>query len=282
MRWASAPSSSCPSRAAPGRWARSCSSRPSRGGSSTTTTCCSRASSAVAPGRAIENARLYQAVEQRARAAEALEFVGDGVLLVDRDGIVRIWNPQAEAITGLAVRDVEGLPAAEAIPGWEELVRARPGRRRRRRPAEPEPGRPVHGRGRRALARRSPASRFPDGTVYAFRDITEERGLEQMKSDFVSTVSHELRTPLAAIYGAALTLRRADMPLPDDQRQRAARRDLGRGRPARAHRQRHPLDEPDRVGGHAGARSRAATPRSSRRASSRPRGSTSRPASPST
>ena len=50
--------------------------------------------------------------------------------------------------------------------------------------------------------------RFPDGTVNAFRDITEERGLERMKSDFVSTVSHELRTPLAAIYGAALTLRR--------------------------------------------------------------------------
>src|SRR5439155_965004 len=47
---------------------------------------------------------------------------------------------------------------------------------------------------------------FPGGTVYAFRDMTEEHAVEQLKSDFVSTVSHELRTPLAAVYGAALTL----------------------------------------------------------------------------
>jgi signal transduction histidine kinase len=48
---------------------------------------------------------------------------------------------------------------------------------------------------------------FPDGVVYAFRDVTEEHQLERMKSDFIATVSHELRTPLAAIYGAATTLR---------------------------------------------------------------------------
>ena len=40
-----------------------------------------------------------------------------------------------------------------------------------------------------------------------------------MKSDFVSTVSHELRTPLAAIYGAAMTLRRGDVVLDSEQRE---------------------------------------------------------------
>src|SRR5262249_48314516 len=55
--------------------------------------------------------------------------------------------------------------------------------------------------------------RFEEGTVYAFRDLTEERALEQMRSDFVATVSHELRTPLAAIYGAAVTIRRTDLDL---------------------------------------------------------------------
>jgi signal transduction histidine kinase len=59
---------------------------------------------------------------------------------------------------------------------------------------------------------------FPGGTVYAFRDMTEERAVEQLKSDFVSTVSHELRTPLAAIYGAALTLQRGDIQLEESQR----------------------------------------------------------------
>jgi signal transduction histidine kinase len=59
---------------------------------------------------------------------------------------------------------------------------------------------------------------FPGGTVYAFRDMTEEHAVEQLKSDFVSTVSHELRTPLAAIYGAALTLQRNDVRLEESQR----------------------------------------------------------------
>src|SRR5207253_6664659 len=54
---------------------------------------------------------------------------------------------------------------------------------------------------------------YEDGTVYAFRDLTEERALETMRQDIVATVSHELRTPLAAIYGAALTLRRDDIDL---------------------------------------------------------------------
>jgi signal transduction histidine kinase len=56
--------------------------------------------------------------------------------------------------------------------------------------------------------------------VYAFRDLTEERVLEQMRSDFVATVSHELRTPLAAIYGAAVTLRRPDLDFGDEMRDR--------------------------------------------------------------
>jgi len=57
-----------------------------------------------------------------------------------------------------------------------------------------------------------------DGIVYAFRDQTEERALETMRTEFVSTVSHELRTPLAAIYGAAMTLRRKDVALDEGQR----------------------------------------------------------------
>jgi len=56
--------------------------------------------------------------------------------------------------------------------------------------------------------------------VYAFRDVTDERAVEQMKTDFVSTVSHELRTPLAAIYGAAMTLRRRDVAVDEPQRDR--------------------------------------------------------------
>jgi two-component system phosphate regulon sensor histidine kinase PhoR len=56
--------------------------------------------------------------------------------------------------------------------------------------------------------------------VYAFRDITEEHQLDELKAEFIATASHELRTPLAAVYGAAQTLRRHDFALDDAGRER--------------------------------------------------------------
>jgi len=61
---------------------------------------------------------------------------------------------------------------------------------------------------------------FFGGTVYAFRDLTESRRLDQLKAEFVATASHELRTPLAAVYGAAQTLRRHDFALDEAGRER--------------------------------------------------------------
>jgi signal transduction histidine kinase len=62
------------------------------------------------------------------------------------------------------------------------------------------------------------AVRSSDGVVYAFRDVTRERELEEAKSDFIATVSHELRTPMAAVFGAARTLLRDDIRLSESQR----------------------------------------------------------------
>src|SRR5207247_3182935 len=62
------------------------------------------------------------------------------------------------------------------------------------------------------------AVRSPDGVVYAFRDLTSERRLEEEKSDFISTISHELRTPMAAVYGAAQTLLNRDHELKPEQK----------------------------------------------------------------
>src|SRR5207247_1485334 len=49
------------------------------------------------------------------------------------------------------------------------------------------------------------------GRIFAFRDVSAERTVEEMKSTFVSTVSHQLRAPLTSIYGFADTLLRRDV-----------------------------------------------------------------------
>jgi signal transduction histidine kinase len=153
----------------------------------------------------VETSQLYDEVEHRARASRALEAIADGVVLLDNDERVLLWNRAAAAMTGIEAADVIGRPARDVLPGYDKNVIGVEGDGRPRTvPLD---------LGDREVWLSFSAVRFDEGTVYAFRDLTEERVLEQMRSDFVATVSHELRTPLAAIYGAALTLRRKDLEL---------------------------------------------------------------------
>ena len=68
------------------------------------------------------------------------------------------------------------------------------------------------------------------GVVYAFRDLTVERRLEEAQSDFIATVSHELRTPMTAVLGAAKTLLRDDIDAPARAPSAAPRDDQRAGR----------------------------------------------------
>ncbi len=166
---------------------------------------------------ALDNARLLADLEQRAETARALEFVADGVFLLDDGGVVRLWNPAAEGITGLRGAEVVGRRLEDAIPGWGDVERLVPVTESRHGGGARAETVPIEIRGRELWLSISGVA-FGDGIVYACRDVTEERAVERLKSDFVSTVSHELRTPLAAIYGAAMTLKREDVPLSLDQR----------------------------------------------------------------
>jgi signal transduction histidine kinase len=139
---------------------------------------------------AVENALLYRQVEERAQAARVLAAVGDGVFLVDGRGVVCLWNAAAEAITGLAAADVVGRPASEAIPGWAAVadhapVSAPPGSRAR---FEVVPlGLPE---GELWLSMSGVG--FADGTVYAFRDLTQDRKLEPVQLPIQSFDAQEL------------------------------------------------------------------------------------------
>ncbi|HET7808769.1 MAG TPA: ATP-binding protein, partial [Gaiellaceae bacterium] len=164
---------------------------------------------ALAP--AMARSRLSR--QQRDQAERVLAHLGDGVFVVDRDGVVRLWNQAAEAITGLRAPEVRGRQAEEAIPGWTTIqtfvpVADRPGEAEGPSSAETVPV-DVDGR---ELWLSIVAVALEDDTVYAFRDATHDRRLEKLRSDFVATISHEIRTPLASLVGAAMTLRKHDLP----------------------------------------------------------------------
>ena len=173
--------------------------------------------------RAVQVRRLDREVERQRlaleRHARVLEHVDDGVFLVDEEGLVQHWNPAAQAITGLVTDAVIGRPAEEVLPGWNALGPTVPVA------SVPGPGStgaktlPIEIDGRELWLAIS-GVQFADGVVYAFRSLTEERALDELKGEFVATVSHELRTPLAAIYGSAQTLLRRDVQLDEVNKER--------------------------------------------------------------
>ncbi|ADZ71703.1 ATP-binding protein [Polymorphum gilvum] len=57
-----------------------------------------------------------------------------------------------------------------------------------------------------SAARPASARPAPDFLLVALRDLTEQRRLERMRTDFVANASHELRTPLASLTGFIETL----------------------------------------------------------------------------
>jgi two-component system phosphate regulon sensor histidine kinase PhoR len=136
------------------------------------------------------------------------------VFLLDDEGVVRLWNRAAETVTGLSEQEACGQKLTELIREWEALEQAIPisdaGVSARSATV------PVEVR-ERDLWLSFVAVRSAGGVVYAFRDVTVERRLEEERSDFVATISHELRTPMAAVYGAAETLLRRNIELASEQ-----------------------------------------------------------------
>jgi two-component system phosphate regulon sensor histidine kinase PhoR len=169
----------------------------------------------TAQAEAAARARAEATAAEREHAARVLDAVGDGVFLLDDEGYVRFWNHAAELVTGKAGDEVWGRPAGDLFGQWERLGEQIPVSRgsAAARPVTL----PVDVEGRE-LWLSFVAVRSLAGVVYAFRDLTIERRLDEAKSEFVATVSHELRTPLTAVMGAAKTLMRDDVELSADRR----------------------------------------------------------------
>jgi PAS domain S-box-containing protein len=162
---------------------------------------------------ALWNAELYQRVAvEREQSVAILANIADGIVAVDRDGEVVLWNHAAEEITGVPTSEALGRTPAQVLQ--RELESDTGGTNRL--VAIPRGGDDVW------LSLSEAVMRDPTGAVagriFAFRDISAEHAVETMKSDFVSTVSVELRAPLTSIYGFAQTLLRRDVEFGEPER----------------------------------------------------------------
>src|SRR4051812_27264624 len=163
---------------------------------------------------ALSNAELYQRVAlERERSVAILANIAEGIVAVDRDGKVVLWNSAAEVITGVPAPAALGRAPVDVLQ--RSLDTPEGARGDRLVPI-------MRGREEVFLSVTEAVMRDPLGAVagriFAFRDISGDRLVEQVKSDFVSTVSHELRTPLTSIYGFAETLLRQDVMFGEEER----------------------------------------------------------------
>jgi PAS domain S-box-containing protein len=165
---------------------------------------------------ALANAELYSRVSlEKERSVAILANIADGIVAVDRDGRVVLWNAAAEEITGVPEEEAIGRTPARVLQRQlsSESEQASGGQRL---VSIPRGGEEVW------LSLSEAVMRDPldavAGRIFAFRDISADRMVEQVKSDFVAAVSHELRTPLTSIYGFAETLLRQDIPFAEEDR----------------------------------------------------------------
>ena len=171
---------------------------------------------AASTSAALSNAELYQRVAlERERSVAILANIADGIVAVDRDGCVVLWNSAAERITGIPASIALGRTPADVL---QRSLEAPDDAARGDRLVPIMRGREEVWLSVTEAVMRDPLGAVA-GRIFAFRDISGDRLVEQVKSDFVSTVSHELRTPLTSIYGFAETLLRQDVMFGEEERQ---------------------------------------------------------------
>ena len=163
---------------------------------------------------------------ERVVARAVLESMADGVMTLDWEKRITSFNPAAELITGWRAEDAIGRTCAEVMksrylcPGNEATTGSEcevncPLLSLLASQDLMESGLTVEGtvthKSGESLHVSSSYSVIADkgdllGAVVLFRDITEKKRLEEMKSEYAAALSHDLKTPLTAMKGYAVTL----------------------------------------------------------------------------
>ncbi|WP_408015666.1 phosphate regulon sensor histidine kinase PhoR [Rhizobium alarense] len=165
------------------------------------------ARAAAVPVSAVATAAAVARADDRLRPSQALlDALDMPVLLVSAHEAVRLQNRAADALFGPIPRnpDLSGRIRAPAILDVAREAIAR-GEVREVEHSERLPSETVY------IVRVAPVRMDLDGEagtyfLISFRDVSQARRIDRMRSDFVANASHELRTPLASLRGFIETL----------------------------------------------------------------------------
>jgi PAS domain S-box-containing protein len=133
-----------------------------------------------------------------------IDNMADGLLVTDTDGVITHVNPALSYMFDLREAEMIGKNCRDLFgPGLAELVEK--SRKFTDEVFTTEIGIAANGIGKAVATGIHKDTFLSDdkgiGSVILVRDITSEKEVDRMKTDFISTVSHELRTPLTSVRG---------------------------------------------------------------------------------
>jgi len=157
---------------------------------------------------------LEQKVEQRTSEIKAIiDNMVDGLLVVNADDQITQFNPAIAGMIGVSSSAIAKAEIYTEIFKAAEITHLVTSTRENPKQVFSEefplPDRRVGKAVATSIFREVNAPQGASleenylGTVILIRDITAEKEVDRMKTDFISTVSHELRTPLTSVLGFA-------------------------------------------------------------------------------
>lgn len=175
--------------------------------------------------------RLLEVAFEKTRLNTIINSLTDGVLVINKDGLAVLFNPAALHFLELDKIIVEEYILDKLHPEILELINkflksVSPDIKSYSIQLEVKPKREFF-----IEATASPVY-HPDnklaGVAVVFKDITEFKRIELIKSQFVSMVSHELKAPIAAVYGFLKLFNDDSIMLTDEQRKEYENRSMVR------------------------------------------------------
>jgi two-component system phosphate regulon sensor histidine kinase PhoR len=149
--------------------------------------------------------KVHALNSEQSRLSGVLEHMADGVVITDRDGLVRLLNPAAARLLDTTSQAAMGRSFAQVARHHRIIEVWQTCRERQQEQAAPvEIG--LRGGFLQVIA--TPlAGDQEQSCLVIIQDLTQVRRLETVRRDFISNISHELRTPLASLKALVETLR---------------------------------------------------------------------------